>query len=389
MNEGVEAQIRALDDAWSAAPSVLVSGASGPGVVPFPAELTAVLPSAFHRGHFALLTSGSTGTPRVVVGDRARAERLVEVLHEVQRSEAVRETVLALPVTYSYALVNQWVWARRFGRRLVVTEGFADPARLRLALDAADDAMICLVGAHVPLLERYFGGAVFPGVVRVHFAGGRFPQEALPFLAAMFPCAEVFNNYGCAEALPRLTVRAAGEAERAADIGRPLPGVELRSDDDGSLRFRSPYRAVGVVDGGVWQPFADEDWVPTGDLGHAEPSGHWVLDGRASEVFKRHGEKVSIPEVLTTVFAHWSGQASAYREGDRTGEDGFVLVLAPKADDAAVRGILVALRRAHPRAAWPLRIECADRLPELATGKIDVQRLADLDGRETLWHQRI
>jgi acyl-CoA synthetase (AMP-forming)/AMP-acid ligase II len=389
VNEGVEAQISALDDAWSAAPSVLVGGATGHGVVPFPADLTAVLPPALHRGHFALLTSGSTGTPRVVVGDRARTERLVEVLHEVQRSEAVRETVLALPVTYSYALVNQWVWARRFGRRLVVTEGFADPVRLRRALDAADDAMICLVGVHVPLLERYFAGVVFPGVVRVHFAGGRFPQEALPFLARMFPRAEVFNNYGCAEALPRLTVRAAGDADRAADIGRPLPGVELRSDDDGSLRFRSPYRAVGVVDDGSWQPFADEDWVPTGDLGHAEPNGHWVLDGRASEVFKRHGEKVSVPEVLTTVFAHWSGQASAYREADRTGEDGFVLVLAPKADDAAVRGILAALRRAHPRAAWPLRIEGADRLPELATGKIDVQRLASLDGRETLWHQRI
>jgi acyl-CoA synthetase (AMP-forming)/AMP-acid ligase II len=389
VSEAVEDQIRALDDAWQASPSFLVSGVSGTTVEPFSPDLLELVPPAVRNGHYALLTSGSTGTPRVVVGDRARTERLVEVLHEVQRSDVVQETILALPVTYSYALVNQWVWARRFGRRLVVTDGFADPARFRRALDAADDAMTCLVGAHVPLLERYFAGAVFPGVVRLHFAGGRFPQEALPFLASMFPRAEVFNNYGCAEALPRLTVRAAGDADRAADIGRPLPGVELRRDDDGALRFRSPYRAVGVVDDGVWRPFADDDWVPTGDLGHVEPGGHWVLDGRASEVFKRHGEKVSIPEVLSTVFAHWSGQASAYREADRTGEDGFVLVVAPKAGDDAVRSILVALRRAHPRAAWPLRIEGADRLPELATGKIDVRRLAHLDGRETLWHQRI
>ena len=62
-------------------------------------------------------------------------------------------TVVALPLTYSFAFVNQWLWARQLGRRLVPTPGLAAPAELGRALDGCRDAMLCLVGAQVPLLE--------------------------------------------------------------------------------------------------------------------------------------------------------------------------------------------------------------------------------------------
>ena len=46
-------------------------------------------------------------------------------------------------------------------------------------------------------------------------------------MAELFPNARVFNNYGCAEAMPRLTVRPVKEGEEGVGIGNPLPGVEL------------------------------------------------------------------------------------------------------------------------------------------------------------------
>ena len=82
--------------------------------------------------------------------------------------------------------------------------------------------MICLIGAQVPLLIEYYAGHVFSGVIRVHFAGGRFPAERLGDLHQIFPNAQIFNNYGCAEALPRLTLRPAEAADWyrfAADQG--------------------------------------------------------------------------------------------------------------------------------------------------------------------------
>jgi acyl-CoA synthetase (AMP-forming)/AMP-acid ligase II len=294
--------------------------------------------------------------------------------------------VLALPLHYSFALVNQWLWARVEDRPLRITDGFASPDRLLVVLEQAHNAMLCLVGVHVPLLDRFFGDRVFDGIARLHFAGGRFPQESVPWLHRLFPNARIFNNYGCAEAMPRLTLRSAEASTDAANIGRPLPTIELRRDDDGALVFRSPYGAVGFVEDERWHAIEPSEWVATGDLGDGLEDGTWRLSGRASEVFKRHGEKVSIPAILESVFSSWNGQAGCYTTHDRLGEQGYVLVLAPQPSATQVRQFLGVLR-AHPRSSWPLRIESRDTLPLLPNGKVDAHALRE--GSDVQWHQRI
>jgi acyl-CoA synthetase (AMP-forming)/AMP-acid ligase II len=347
------------------------------------------VPEELHRDHFIMLTSGTTGQPKLIVGNRARSEKLACVLHDHQASEPVQETISMLPLSYTYSFVNQWLWSHVTQRRFVTTHGLADPKALKVSLHAARHAMICLVGVQVPLLMTHLAGERFDGVIRVHFAGGRFPQEKLDELRAMFPNAHVFNNYGCAEAMPRLTIRRAEEASEAANIGRPLFGIEMRGDDQHAILFRSPYGAVGVVENMKFTAIAADDWIPSGDLGEMNDDGSWRLLGRASEVFKRHGEKVSLAALTTTVSAAWSAQCAFYREADRTGEDGCVLTLAPDATLESVKPVLMALRKHHPRAHWPLRIESVATLPLLSNGKTDVRSLATLSDKAVLWQQHI
>jgi acyl-CoA synthetase (AMP-forming)/AMP-acid ligase II len=353
------------------------------------AQALSTLPAQALEGHFAMLTSGSSGDPKLVLCEMARAEALARALQVAQSNADVDAVIVTLPLTYSFAFVNQWVWSEVHGRPLVQTAGLADPVDLRRALLEANRAMLCLVGVQVPLLLQYFAGQVFPGVSRIHFAGGRFPQEQLPALAALFPKAQVYNNYGCAEAMPRLTVRPAAASTDPADVGPALPGIEIRSDDEGALVFRSAYGAVGIVELGRFSPIGADTWVRSGDMAEATPEGHWRLTGRLSEVFKRHGEKISLPTILGTVAAAWPGQFAAYREVDRHGEDGWVLALAPQADDAQVRSILLALRKQHPRAHWPLRIEGHAALPLLSNGKTDLRSLPQHPGAAILWRQPI
>lgn len=338
---------------------------------------------------FGILTSGSTGEPRLILGSRRRTEDLVRVLHDLQDSEPVQETVCALPLSYSYAFVNQWVWSRVFDRKLQLTAGFAEPDRLKGALEKARDAMLCLVGSQVTLIRHYFPDAVFPGIIRLHFAGGRFPQEQLPFLRERFPNAQIYNNYGCAEAMPRLTLRRAEDAPEASQIGFTLPGVEMKADAERRLLFRSPYRAVAFVDDEGFHPVADEDWIPTGDLGEQLPDGSWRLLGRANEVFKRFGEKISLPTLLTTVKSAWSGDAACYREVDPAGEPGYVLVLSPEPDERELRAVLMAFRKHHTRPHWPLRIESLEFMPLLPNGKPDVLSLKNATSGKLHWRQRI
>ena len=347
------------------------------------------LPEAYCTGHYALLTSGSTGRPKLVISSRERSRSLACVLHEHQESDEVDETIVALPLTYCYSFVNQYLWARVNDRRLVITAGLTRPDELKSALLDADKAMICLVGAQVPLLMQYYDGSVFPGVIRVHFAGGRFPAERLDDLRQIFPNAKIFNNYGCAEAMPRLTLRPADAAEEASHVGWPLPGIEIDSSPDGELLFRSPYGAVGQADEDGFRAIGSEDWVKTGDLGRQMDDGHVELTARSSEVFKRHGEKVSIPIVLKSVASVWHGNTGTYREADGSGEDGFVLVVAPHPDKNEVRSILSTLRNNHARAYWPLRIESMAELPLLPNGKIDLRALGEQADVMQHWRQRI
>jgi hypothetical protein len=233
------------------------------------------LPAETGAGHFVMLTSGSSGDPKLVLCAMARTEALAAVLHTAQDNDAVQTAIVTLPLSYSFAFVNQWVWSQVHHRALQLTPGMADPQALQAALAAAQDAMLCLVGVQVPLLLRYYGGQQFPGVIRVHFAGGRFPQEQLPELQAMFPKASIYNNYGCAEAMPRLTVRRAEHSDQAADVGLALPGIQIDTDADGALVFRSPYGAVGCVERDHFTAIGADTWVHSGDLALRTATGSW------------------------------------------------------------------------------------------------------------------
>jgi acyl-CoA synthetase (AMP-forming)/AMP-acid ligase II len=386
---GHGSDLERLDRAWSA----LETFAFVPEKTSAPAgwieSALDLIPADFRTDHYALLTSGSTGRPKLVIGNRRRSERLAAVIHEAQACEPVGETIVALPLHYCYAFVNQWLWARCLGRRLVPTRGFSRPDTLRDALRRAEMAMICLVGVQVPLLQNYFAGESFPGIIRVNFAGGRFPQEQLDAVRACFPEARIYNNFGCAEAMPRLTIRAADAADQASDVGQPLAGIEIRTSESQELMFRSPYGAVGFVDEQGFTPIDVEAWVKTGDLGTLSDRGTWQVRGRANEIFKRQGEKISLQMLQATVLDRWNAQAAFYRENDRNGEEGHVLILAPRPNEEQVRSILSGFRTNHPRAWWPLRIEAIDTLPLLASGKIDVLALPAATNRTVYWQQRI
>lgn len=382
----IDQDIGLLDTAWRGpATFALIPAKADPAWI---SDTLSRLPPDLQTGHFALLTSGVTGRPKLVIGNRRRSESLAVALHAVQSGDAALETIVTLPLTYCFAFVNQWLWARVTKRRLILTKGFSEPAGLAAALDIANRAMLCLVGAQVPLLRQFMDGRQFPGVVRLHFAGGRFPQEYIGYLSAMFPNARIFNNYGCAEAMPRLTLRPAAASDSAANIGRPLPGVELRSASDRKLLFRSPFRAVAYCDGERLHRIGDDEWIETGDLGYPVADGSWELEGRANEVFKRYGEKVSLPQLMSTVQKTWTGEAAFYREVGADGEEGCVLVLAPNPTDSQLRMVLRTFRAHWPRPHWPLRIEGMERLPLLSNRKIDTHQLASAP-KTTHWRQRI
>jgi acyl-CoA synthetase (AMP-forming)/AMP-acid ligase II len=311
------------------------------------------------------------------------------LLHDVQCNQPVRAAILCLPLSYSFGLINLWLWSHVNNAKLIVSKGFADPDEFRDVLTRSQDAMLCLVRAQVRFFEQHYTNQHrFPSVVRVHFAGGRFPQESLDYLHRLFPNARIFNNYGCVEAMPRLTIREDLASDSAMNVGRPLPGVELQTARDGALLFKSPYAAVATIEQGRFREYEAGEPIATGDLGHQAEDGSWVIDGRTNEVFKRYGEKISVSEIEAEARKTWNGEFACYREVDPAGEAGYVMVCCPNPERQDVRNILQAFRKSFTRVQWPLRIESVDTLPFLPSGKLDIDQLSSGDeDHRIVWRQ--
>jgi non-ribosomal peptide synthetase component E (peptide arylation enzyme) len=189
--------------------------------------------------------------------------------------------------------------------------------------------------------------------------------------------------------MPRLTLRKANDGSVAADIGKPLPEIQLKVNSDNELQFRSPYGAVGEVNDCGFCPVDPEMWVSTGDLACQKADGHWELLGRANEVFKRYGEKISLLSLQNLTESVLSTQAAFYIETDSLGEQGCVLVLSPQPAAKEVNRLLLELRKMYPRTHWPLRIESTETMPLLPNGKIDILALSTLENTTVHWRQRI
>ena len=387
--EQVKGDIACLDEAWNdPQPFVLL-----PEKIDVAREWIRdgirSLSPALKEDCFGLLTSGSTGRPKLIFGKRSRAEALARVLHEKQASDPVRETVLALPLSYCFAFVNQWVWSKVHQRKLVVTRGFRAVEELGGALSETNAGMICAVGAQMHLYSEHFSGRTFPRVIRVHFAGGQFPAGAVDEIMRLFPNAVIFNNYGCAEAMPRLTLRPWEGNADGSNVGFPLPGVEMRADDTGRILFQSRYGASAFFDEAGLRLISPGDWIPSGDIGEKLDDGSWRITGRANEVFKRYGEKIALPRLLKSVREVWQKDAAFYRTKDGNGEEGHVLVLSPSPTTAEVNAILQMFRKQYTRVLWPIKLESVASIPMLSNGKPDIKGLEALPNKTNHWMQRI
>jgi len=122
--------------------------------------------------------------------------------------------------------------------------------------------------------------------------------------------AEITNVYGLTECSPTVALGDLRDSQdkRLDYIGRPHAGIELRIVDDagqplpastmGEIHVRSWNRMIGYL--GVSddeQPFTEDGWLLTGDLGRLSDDGYLQFHGRIKDVVKSGGENVSALEV--------------------------------------------------------------------------------------------
>jgi o-succinylbenzoate---CoA ligase len=163
---------------------------------------------------------------------------------------------------------------------------------------------VSLVPTQLHRLLDYRGTRPAPERLRSALIGGAHTPASLVARALDhgWPLA---LTYGATEMTSQIaTAPPALTREKPGTAGLPMPGVNVRFDEEGQILARGATLALGYVasDGNA---LSDPDgWYRTGDLGHVDDDGHLWITGRRIDRIVSGGVTVDALEVEDALRAH-------------------------------------------------------------------------------------
>jgi acyl-coenzyme A synthetase/AMP-(fatty) acid ligase len=320
------------------------------------------------RPALGLVTSGTTGKPKVVSRDLAGA---------IANSQAFADTIgcyqpgqrvlCAAPFHHAYGLGVGLLASIMSGACLVP---LARP--LGGALAAAAERHQCAVCISVPFAyaSAAASAARWPAsVTHCISAGDRLTPQLSEQVKSMTGVAPI-NHYGCTEC-GLITLGECGDTET---VGNLLPGITARTSapdgtSAGALFVGMPAGYSRVLGAGTAAADADGvQWVMTGDRATLDRAGRVILLGRVDAAVTLAGEQVDLTEIEAAFGAHALVRACKVVAVGSPVERLVAYVEADgDLDELSLRRHLVKLLASYK---VPSRISIVDELPRTRTGKI-------------------
>lgn len=327
-----------------------------------------------------IMTSGTTGSPRGAALSVRAVQHRLENLHRYWTDHRVELTMMTLSTTGGFhtALAN----LQHGTPYLAIPTG--DAATARIAAEQRVEVVSgspVQVGRFVQLVRE--AGIALPDLREVRTAGGAATRTLLEVIGETF-AVPVRGVYGSTEG-GGVAMRMLSADTDPADVGAPLPGVELQIVDDdgapvpagdsGTIRYRSPGLATGYLTGGDDGSFRD-GWFFPGDQGRRGADGHLVLEGRTSEIVNVGGVKVD-PAAVDAAVEGFPGVVDAatflIEQTPGVPELGLAVVAAAGCDLRALDALLrQRLPGKHPTVYGQVSV-----IPRTRTGKVERQRLTE------------
>jgi long-chain acyl-CoA synthetase len=287
-----------------------------PGPIPDEAALPA--PSLDPaRPALLVFTSGSTGVPRAVIQTHLNIDANSRSIISYLGLTAADRAMAILPLFYCYgkSVLQTHLCA---GGSVFFDDRFMYP---RVVMEAII-AERCTGFAGVPLTFELLKRHVEPellgrlGLRYLTQAGGAMHPDTIRWTRQAFAPARLYVMYGQTEATARLSYLPPERAEeKAGSIGIAISGVELAVvDETGAPRPRGEVghlvaRGKNVTPGYFQaeeqtREILRDGWLWTGDLGYQDADDFLFLTGRAKDILKIGGHRVSPLEIEQAIATH-------------------------------------------------------------------------------------
>jgi acyl-CoA synthetase (AMP-forming)/AMP-acid ligase II len=319
-------------------------------------------------GGVVVLSSGTTGTPKVVA---LTAEQLLHTAANVvaaHRLTADDRGFNPLPLHHINGEVVGLLAPLLSGGTVVLDGRFRRTGFWELLADR-DITWLNAVPAILAILTRTGAPDRVPPRLRfVRSASARLPEPVRRAFVETVGV-PVVETYGMTEAGSQITANDVDDV-RPGSVGRPV-GVRLRIGVGGRVQIAGPGVVTSYAGAAGKDSFCPDGWLDTGDVGRLV-DGHLYLDGRVDDVINRGGEKVFPHEVEDVLLADPAVTAAAVVgwPDDVLGEVPLAAVVVDGEPEAVLARLRDRAETALDRNRRPAGYRVVAQLPEGVNGKV-------------------
>ena len=330
-------------------------------------------------------SSGTTGLPKgVMLTHRNLVANILQVDSARHLIDGDDTLVCFLPFFHIYGLVVVMLLGLWSGATLVVMPRFELERYLDL-VERHRATMLHVVPPIVVALAKGSGaGSRDLSRVRKLFSGAApLGADVIAQCSARLGCV-VQQGYGMTEASPAThTTSDDAQTMRAGSVGMlvantecrvvdPATGEDVEPGQPGELWIRGPQIMLGYFNRpDETRATVDADgWLHTGDIGYADPDGHFFIVDRLKELIKYKGFQIAPAELESVLLSHPAvADAAVVPQKDEEACEipyAFVVLKAPATADELMA--FVAARVAPFKKIR--RLAFIDAIPKSPSGKI-------------------
>ncbi len=332
-----------------------------------------------------LLTSGTTGTPKLVVHSfRSILARVALNALFIGRADLAR-TLCVLPTHFGHGLIGNCLTPLLAGQTLVLAggDGLSAAREVSRLIDQHAVTFLSSVPAFWKLATRIAGSPTAGTLKRLHVGSAPLSSDLWRQVIEWSRTRNVVNMYGITETANWVAGASALDREpQDGAIGTPWGGwTAIRREDgtiaaygDGELVVQGPsvmsgyYRRADLT-----EAVLAGGWYRTGDTGHIDESGYAYLTGRRKFEINRAGIKVQPEDIDLLIERHDSvREACAFGIPDKAAGETVAVAVCP--NERATFDIETLKKWCGERLTrekLPARWFVVDEIPKTDRGKIN------------------